>query len=558
MKRFAFSLAPTLALLALLAPAAHTAPLPPVRDVGPVAAKPVKNSLPEGWQRGPFMEIFVRAYQDSDGDGHGDLRGLIQRLDHLKELGVTGIWLMPVQQSQDRDHGYATRDYRAIERDYGTLADFDALLKAAHARGIGVIIDYVVNHGAWTHPTFLHAKSSPKSRYRDWYLWAEGQPPGWSIWDKHPWYPLAYECPQAQAAPEPPPEGVKKPRGGPSASCAPWTFKGELKDLPKGAGTHYYGTFGPHMPDFNLRRAEVFDWHLDNLRFWLNRGLNGFRLDAVPHLVETSAKDWNDQPISRRLTRRLVDQIEAYPRTYTVCEATAEPVAWASPEVCGSAFAFGLEGAVMDAVKGEKRDAVQRVADFFKTRPLHMATMLANHDIFAGHRIWDQVKGDEARYRLAAASLLLLPGTPFLYYGEEIGQGGLTQLKGDFPIRGPMSWTAAGGFSRGTPFRPVSPNAATHNADAQRAHPGSLFHHYRQLIALRKAQPALHAGSYDNVQVQGSLLRFERATATQRLRVTLNYATEPATAPRQGRLLWVTPGGEGEHLPAWGARVEQL
>jgi alpha-amylase len=506
---------------------------PVVRDVGPVPKQtPPKHELKDGWQRGPFMEVFVRAYQDSDGDGHGDLRGLIQRLDHLKELGVTGLWLMPVQQSQDRDHGYATKDYRAVERDYGSLADIDELLKQAHARGMGVVIDYVVNHAAWTHPLFQQAISSPKNPYRDWFVWAEGQPPGWEIWGKHPWYPL---------------------------STQPWTWQGELKDLPKAPGVHYFGTFGPHMPDFNLTRGEVFDWHLDNLRFWLNRGLNGFRLDAVPHLVETNAKDWNDQPMSRWLTNRLLKQISAYPSTYTVCEATAEPQAYASPEVCGSSFAFGLERAIMEALKGEKADAVQqsvqRIGDFFKTRPLHMATMLANHDIFAGARIWDQVKGDEARYRLAASSLLLLPGVPFLYYGEEIGQAGVEGLKGDLPIRGPMSWTASGGFTTGQPFRPGSPNARTHNAEAQRADPGSLFHHYRALVALRKAHPALHSGSYEDVRVEGPLLSFVRAASGERLRITLNYSATAQAVPAVAQVVWGAPGAA---LPAWGARVEKL
>ncbi len=529
-------LAPALLLAASLL--ANAAPPPQPRDLGAVAAKPKANKgLAPDWWRGPFMEIFVRAYQDSDGDGVGDLRGLIQRLDHLKELGVTGIWLMPVTASQDRDHGYATTDFRAIERDYGSMADFDELLKQAHARGIGVIIDYVVNHSSWAHPAFLQAKSSPKNRYRDWFVWSEQAPDkAWDIWGKYPWYWTGQQ---------------------------PWTWTGEVKDMPlapAGSREFYFGTFGPHMPDFNLKNPAVVRWHEDNLRFWLNRGLDGFRLDAVPHLVETDAKDWNDQPESRRLTKQFVDLIQSYPHRFAVCEATAQPADYSRPEVCGSAFAFGLERAIMDALRGDKPDAVQRIADFFKARPHSMSTMLANHDIFAGHRIWDQVQGIEAKYKLAAASYLLQPGIPFVYYGEEIGQAGLLELPGDGPIRGPMSWTEQGGFSTSSkPYRPLSPNRATHNATAQRADPNSLFHHYRQLIQLRRAHPALSQGSYEAVQVDGPLLSFVRRHGGEALRVWLNYSDQALSIDAPGELLWAAPRpDQGWLLPAWGVRVERL
>jgi alpha-amylase len=533
-------LAPALLAAGLLAASllANAAPPPRPRDLGAVAAKPKANKgLAPDWWRGPFMEIFVRAYQDSDGDGVGDLRGLIQRLDHLKELGVTGIWLMPVTASQDRDHGYATTDFRAIERDYGTMADFDELLRQAHARGIGVIIDYVVNHGSWAHPLFLQAKNSKSNRYRDWFVWSEAAPDkAWDIWGKFPWY---------------------------WTGAQPWTWTGEVKDMPlapPGSRDFYFGTFGPHMPDFNLSNPAVVRWHEDNLRFWLNRGLDGFRLDAVPHLVETDAKDWNDQPESRRLTKQFVDLIHRYPKRFAVCEATAKPADYSRPEVCGSAFAFGLERAIMDALKGGKPEAVQQIADFFKERPHSMSTMLANHDIFAGQRIWDQVQGIEAKYKLAAASYLLQPGIPFVYYGEEIGQAGLLELPGDGPIRGPMSWTADGGFSKSAkPYRPLSPNRSTHNAAAQRADAGSLFHHYRQLIALRRAHQALSQGSYEEVQVDGPLLSFVRRHGDERLRVWLNYSDQALAIAAPGELLWAAPRpDQGWLLPAWGVRVERM
>ncbi len=534
----------TLIALALLAACAQ-APQPPAAparavDLSAVTPQPRHSGLATDWHQGAFMEIFVRAYQDSDGDGVGDLRGLISRLDYLKELGVTGLWLMPVTASADRDHGYATTDFRAIERDYGTLEDFDELLRQAHARGIGVIIDYVVNHSAHQHPLFQAALADPQSPLRDWFVWSETAPQGWDIWGKNPWY---------------------------WAQAKPWEWQGELKDLPKpppDAKGHYFGTFGPHMPDFNLKKPEVFNWHLSNLRFWLNRGLDGFRLDAVPHLVETNAKDWNDQPESRRLTKRLFDAISAYPGRYTVCEATAEPQAYSRPEVCGSAFAFGLERAILHAVQG-KTEAVAEIGRFFQTRPHRMATMLANHDIFAGARIWDQLQGDEARYKLAAASYLLQPGIPFIYYGEEIGLGGVTQLPGDGPIRGPMSWDASAhaGFTRAAaPFRPTAPNAATHHASAQRTDLNSLFHHYRGLLALRQQQRALRSGSYEGVQVEGPVLSFLRRSGGETLLVALNYSAQPQSLNRPERdaravRVWpeASPSLPAGVLPAWGAQV---
>lgn len=173
---------------AAAAPALPVGPanLPPV-DVSPVAATNTGSALPAGWQNGAFMQIFVRSYQDSDGDGIGDLRGLIQRLDYLKDLGVAGLWLLPVTQSQDHDHGYAVADYRQIEPRYGSLADFDELLRQAHARGIGVIIDHVINHSAAEHPLFVNARSGASNAYRDWYVWQGLKPSGWQIYGADPW-----------------------------------------------------------------------------------------------------------------------------------------------------------------------------------------------------------------------------------------------------------------------------------------------------------------------------------------------------------------------------------
>lgn len=470
-------------------------------DLGPVPARDPGSRLAPGWQHGAFIEIFVRGYQDSNGDGIGDLRGLTTRLDYLQELGIKGIWLMPITASADRDHGYATTDFRALEPQYGSMADFDEFIRQAHRRGIGVIIDYVINHSAAAHPLFQQALQNPANPYRDWFVWQQENPSGWDIWGQNPW-----------------------------------------TTTPTGS---YFATFGPAMPDFNLNNPQVWDYHLNSLRFWLNRGLDGFRLDAVPHLVETNAIEWNDQPESRRLTKQLQDLIKRYRQRHVVCEATANPQVYADPAVCGSAFAFGLEHQIIKAARGEPA-AIQAVADYFRTAPPTMATMLANHDIFAGARVWDQLAGDETAYKLAAASYLLMPGTPFIYYGEEIGMAGIPGLPGDEPLRGPMSWRADGGFSSAQPYRQTSPNAASHNVAAQAADPDSLLNFYKEMLRLRNTLPAIARGSYEAASVEGQVLSFRRRLGRELALVVINYGTQAAptphmTLPARARLQAVYP-----------------
>jgi alpha-amylase len=477
-------------------------------DTRPVPASKLSSSLPANWHRGAFMEIFVRAWRDSDGDGIGDLRGLIQTLPYLQELGIKGLWLMPITGNADGDHGYATTDFRDIAPEYGTLADFDELLRQAHARGIGVIMDYVINHSAAQHPLFVAARQGPHSPFRDWFVWSADKPSGWDIWGQDPWYHTA---------------------------SALWNFKGERQDRPAppaDAKDFYFGTFGPHMPDFNLRHPAVVAYHLDSLRFWLNRGLDGFRLDAVPHMIENSANDWNDQPESRALSKQLQEVIKSYAHRMVVCEATSEPQVYGDPAVCGGAFAFGYVQHIVRAARGEL-DAPQQVADYFKTALPTMATFVSNHDIFAGQRLWDQVNGNVAQYKLAAATYLLQPGTPFIYYGEEIGQGGVTTLKDDPIVRSPMSWTpdtTTGGFSSGKPFRPIAPNVMTHNVQVQRADPQSIFHFYKAMLALRHSRPSLMTGNFEHSTAQGQVVAWQRREGDERTWVVLNYGALTAPA----------------------------
>lgn len=467
-------------------------------DLSPIEARDPGSTLAADWQRGAFMEIFVRGYRDSDGDGVGDLRGVTQSLDYLQRLGIRGIWLMPITASADHDHGYATTDFRRIEPQYGTLDDFDTLLREAHARGIGVIMDYVINHSAAEHPLFVASARGENQLFRDWFVWQDVAPMGWEIWGNDPW--------------------IQTPRGA------------------------YMATFGPTQPDFNFRNPAVVQYHQDSLRFWLNRGLDGYRLDAVPHLIENNAKDWNDQPESRKITGELKHLINAYSKRYTVCEATAKPQDYAAPHLCGSSFAFGHQYELVKAAKGDAK-AIEKVAQYFVAAPAGMATFLSNHDRFGGQRPWDQFKGNLAQYRLAAATYLLQPGIPFLYYGEEIGMAGAKGLPGDGPLRSPMSWTPEplrAGFTTAQPYRPIAPNSVRYNAASAQRDPHSLWSFYRDVLRVRNAHTALSQGNYEHPFVQGKVLGFQRTAGAETALVLINYDTQvtKVTVPAQALSRW--------------------
>jgi len=247
----------------LMAPLAHAGPeIVPEIKIEPTQSVPKAISasrLPADWhRRASFYEIFVRSYKDTNNDGIGDLNGITASLDELRALGVTGIWLMPIHPSQDNDHGYAVNDYRAIHKDYGSLADFDRLIFEAHKRGIGIILDYVINHAGSGHAYFQKAAQSPQSPYRDWFLF---QPKG--NWDRFAWH---------------------------------WRAN------PQGEGV-YYGVFDSSMPDWNLKNEAVFQYHADNLRFWMDRGWMDFVLTPSPCYLKMGLMPFSIIKIIRPLWR---------------------------------------------------------------------------------------------------------------------------------------------------------------------------------------------------------------------------------------------------------------
>ncbi len=457
----------------------------PAVDISKVAKADPGSPLASNWQQGVFMEIYVRGYKDSNGDGIGDLQGVIQSLDYLQELGIKGLWLMPISKSEDRDHGYAVKDYRDIESDYGALSDLDELLKQAHARGMGVILDYVMNHSASTHPLFVNAADTKSNAYRSWFVWNEVAPTGWNIFGGNPW-----------------------------------------NNTKNGA---YFAAFYSGMPDFNLRNPDAVEFHQNNLRFWLNRGVDGFRFDAVGNLIENGAGAWESQPESVALMGKVRENITQYDKRMLVCEAPGNPLAYAAANSCGNAFGFGHNYDIVKAAKGQT-SAIRTVADYFNANTGGISTMVSNHDEFAGARLWDQVGGDLAQYKLAAATYLLQPGTPYIYYGEEIGMGGANNLSGDHKLRTPMSWTSHSsnaGFTSGTPFRALSANVTSNNVLTQKADSNSLYHFYKALIKLRNQRNSLKAGDYSNIIVSGNILSFQRQSGTEKTLVALNYGNAP-------------------------------
>ncbi len=433
-------------------------------DVSHVEAVNKTSALPAGWNKhAAFMEIFVRSYKDSDGDGIGDFKGLTSQLDYLQGLGITGIWLMPIMPSEDHDHGYAVDDYRAIEPDYGTMADFETFIAEAHKRGIGVILDFVCNHSGSGNAIFRDAAASKASPYRDWYVFSDRNP-GWydakrrgqdgRFWND-PWKPVA-------------------------------------KTVPDGQG-YYYGVFSDQMPDWNLKNPRVVQYLQDTMRFWMNKGVDGFRLDAVTMLLEDGPRNYFNNPGNPVIVKQLKATVDEYDNRYMICEVSEGADKYL--DAC-NAFAYGVQQSTIDgAKKGMIEDGL--IQQLQNPRADQEPLALQSHDSYVGDRLIDQfgVNGTDS-YRVAAAISILASATPFSYYGEEIGMsnGGAYNDPG---LRSPMSWTGethTGGFTVATPYRNLAINVASNNVAAEAGDPSSLLEYYRALYTVRQAYPVLGTG----------------------------------------------------------------
>ncbi|MDC7677484.1 alpha-amylase family glycosyl hydrolase [Asticcacaulis machinosus] len=504
--------------LCLSAAVSAEAALAPVTtiDVSTVAAQPKDTGLDAGWNtRATFMEIFVRSYQDSNGDGIGDFNGLTARLDYLKDMGVTGIWLMPIHPSADKDHNYAVSDYRAINPDFGTMADFERFVGEAHKRGIGVIIDYVVNHSASDNPIFLDAARSKSSPYRDWYIFADTDPK----WQGFSW--------------------------------GPWRQN-------KVGGGYVYGLFDDQMPDFNLKNPKALAYHADNFRFWLNKGVDGFRIDAVTMLVENGPTAYMDQPENLEILKQLNAVVKSYGNRYLICEASEQPALYAG-DACTNSFAFGTQKEIKDSAKtGHLSEKLVAVLSSEK-RPL-MPLVLQSHDAYVGDRLIHEFAGNDGAYRVAAAISILASDTPFSYYGEEIGMGNNGKYN-DPGLRAPMSWDGSAGHGFTTaakPYRPYAVNAQTHTVAAQTGAKGSLLEYYRALYKARQNHPVLADGQFTLISKAGDdHLIFSREKDGTQARVLINLTGAPKSLPLGDKERWKsvfdnTPAQDAVTLPPHG------
>jgi len=523
------------------------------------------------WQEGVIYQIYPLSFADSDGDGMGDLRGIISRLDYLNDgtpasLGVDAIWLSPVYPSPWHDGGYDVSDYTDIAPAMGTLADFDELVDRAHARGIRIILDLVLNHTSDQHPWFVASRASRDDPRRDWYLWHDG------------------------GGPRRPPNNWRSRFGGRA-----WTWDAATRQW-------YMHGFLPEQPDVNWRNPQVKAAMWDVARFWLERGVDGFRLDVVNHYIKDDQwrdnptrwwhgesplrslvaydRQWHiydrDRPELRHLLREFRQVLDAYPERMSVGEISSDDplgvaAALCGPELLHLAFNFAFTQSPWRAAAFQ--EAIRRWEAALAPGSWPTYT-LSNHDVPRHYSRYGR-RDAARRARVAAAMLLTLRGTPFLYYGEEIGMRETAIprrelmdpvgkrywpfYRGRDGCRTPMQWdaTAHAGFSPARPWLRVNEDYARRNVAAQRDDPRSLLSFYRQLIWLRKATPALTRGSYEPFQESArESLAFLRRTAEQTVLVVLNFTGRPIRLvpdrpwpARRWRVLLSTGGRNGEELP---------
>jgi glycosidase len=525
----------------------------PAKESPPPLPAPRPSSA--WWNGAVFYEVFVRSFQDANGDGKGDIAGLISRLDYLNDgdpatagdLGVDALWLMPVFESPSY-HGYDVTNYERINPDYGSLSDFDRLLVEAHKRGLRVIVDLVVNHTSVTHPWFVDATSSPAASHRDWYVWSNTKL-GW-----------------------------KQPFG---AGAPTWHERG---------GAYYYGLFWEGMPDLNLRTKAVREEIARIAGLWLQRGVDGFRLDAARFLVEHNEvpalqadapethafwKEFAAHVRSLRQDAALVG--ECWADTSTIASYYGSSALVPGGDELPMSFNFPLAESIIGGIKaGDGARIARTLAEMKESYPPGAtdAPFLSNHD---RPRVGSQMNKVEGRLRSAAAVLLTLPGSPFVYYGEEVGMASGT-TGNDEAFRTPMPWNAEkrGGFTAGAPWQPLAPGRETENVAREAADPGSLLSRYRALIRVRKASAALGRGAIEVLTPTSGpvpTLAFLRTEGAERVLVIHNlsdsgavggpYPVESASPtvlfadPKVGALERAS-GGARVALPPYGTGIWRL
>ncbi len=503
------------------------------------------------WKKGVIYQIYPRSFQDSDGDGIGDLRGIINRLDDLKTLGIDAIWLSPFYTSPLKDFGYDIADYTNIAPEYGDLGAFDELVTAAHARDIKVIVDYVPNHTSDEHAWFTESRASQDNPRADWYLWRDKKPDG-SL-----------------------PNNWGSMFGGPA-----WTWDETRQQ-------YYFHQFDPGQPDLNWRNPAVLEAMLNVLRFWMDHGVDGFRMDVVymiwkhPDMPDQPTNDngWvrgeqdiygTQQQIYAYNYEGIHDVMRAIRKTLDEHDAMAVGEIWldlkermkyyGNNDELHLPFNFGLIGNVsFDDVRPLKAQDVRQLVEEYEAALPEGAWgnwVMGNHD---ASRVASRL-GGEAAARVAAMMLLTLRGTPTIYQGEEIGMVNGT-LDAEYirdpqgirlgaamsrdRCRTPMQWDGSedGGFTTGTPWLPVNPDHTTRNVSTLRGDARSIYTVYQQLLAVRHTSAALSIGSYKTLPTSGGIYAYERAYGDERYQVWLNLSEESfpnLPVPEQGQVVLTT------------------
>ena len=522
------------------------------------------------WKHGVIYQIYPRSFRDANGDGVGDLAGVMERLDYLADLGVDGIWLSPIFASPMRDAGYDVSDYCAIDPVFGTLDEFDRLVVEAHRRGIRIILDLVLNHTSDQHPWFLDSRASASSPKRDWYVWHSGRyRRGRAIRRGHRGWPAG--------------EGGA---GGPDRSRRPgppnnWrsAFGGSAWQWDESSRQYYLHLFLAEQPDLNWRNPDVQEAMLEVVQFWLDRGVDGFRLDVINFIFKDADLRSNpyriraayprryeqqlhvherNQPETHAFLRRLRRLVDGYGQRMLVGEVDPDvgvDEAQSSAAYLGDGenelhLAFDFEPMCARFSAQAMGEALQRWYEAVPERgwPCHV---MNNHD--RSRAMTAHCHGDVRKARLLAALLLTQRGTPFLYYGEEIGMRNTRVRRGQLrdpvgirywplhpgrdPARCPMQWSpddGAGFTTSSRPWLPIDLTSAVVNVDDQSRQPGSLLSWYRALIALRRSSATLQRGEIRFLDAHQDVLAYERACrgrGNERLTVFLNFAGRPRPLP---------------------------
>jgi alpha-glucosidase len=507
------------------------------------------------WKHGIVYQIYPRSFQDTNGDGIGDLKGICERLDYVSWLGVDAVWISPIYPSPMADFGYDIADYCNIDPIFGTMQDFDHLVAEAHRKGLKLILDFVPNHTSDRHAWFRESRSSRTNPKRDWYIWRDPRPDG----------------------------------GVPNNWIS--NFGGPAWEWDEATSQYYYHAFLKEQPDLNWRNPEVRAAMHDVLRFWLDRGVDGFRVDVIWHLMKDP--EFRDNPsnpgyqlgrpeIDRLLQVHSTDQpdvhdviagmrrvLEEYESRVLIGEIylpIERLVTYYGTDLSGAHLPFNFQ---LIQTAWNAHEIKMLVNEYEQALPAGgwPNWVLGNHD---QPRIGARV--GEAQARVAAMLLLTLRGTPTMYYGDEIGLGRIDIPPdrvqdpweknepglglGRDPERTPMQWDSSrhAGFTTSEPWLPLAPDFAHHNVDKLRHDTRSILTLYRRLIEFRRAHRALSIGSYTHIRTQDHVFAYERRYADERLMILLNLGHEPET------VVLPEDAGSGEmllstHLDREGERI---